>query len=109
VGEVDLRLFRLLANPPGPEWNGLFGEMSKDAFLWECLLRGGYVQFGKGTSMDYDPFCFDISSRKKNRDCRIVKMDHEEILCNNRLKVVTELAPSFEDLMLRVVNRADQS
>ena len=82
--------------------------MSKDKFLWECLLGGGYVRFGMGTDMDYDPVCFDISSRKKNRDCRIVKMDHEEILCNKRLKVVAELAPSFEDLVLSVINRADQ-
>lgn len=106
--EVDLQLCRLVANPPGPDLNGLFGEMSKDKFLWECLLRGGYVRFGMGTDVDYDPVCFDISSRKKNRDCRIVKMDHEEILCNNRLKVIAELAPSFEDLALRVINRADQ-
>lgn len=107
--EVDLQLFRLLANPPGPELNGLFGEMSKDRFLWDCLLRAGYVRFGKGPDMDYDPVCFDISSRKKNRGCRIVKIDHEEILCNSRLKMVAELAPSFEELVLRVINRADQS
>ncbi len=56
--------------------------------------------------MDYDPVCFDLRSRTKDGDYRIVKIDHEEILCNNRLKVVAELAPSFEQLMQRTVEQA---
>ena len=42
--------------------------------------------------MDYDPLCFDIKSRKKNRKYRMVKIDHEEILCHNHIKLVAELA-----------------
>lgn len=106
--EVDLQLFTLLANPPGPDLSRLFVEMSKDGFLWTYLLRSGYIQFGKGPDMDYDPVCFDISSRKKNRDCRIVKIDHEEILCNNHLKIVAELAPSFEQLVLQTIDQANK-
>ena len=45
--------------------------------------------------MDCDPVCFDIKSGKKNRECRIVKTDLEEILCNNRVKLVAEPAPNF--------------
>ena len=57
--------------------------------------------------MDYDPVCFDIRSRTKSKDYRIVKIDHEEILCNHRVKVVAELAPSFERLMLQTIERAN--
>lgn len=107
--EVDLQSFRLLANPPGPDLNGLFQEMSRDPTLWKYLLPAGYVQFGKGPDVDYDPVCFDINSRKKNRDCRIVKIDHEEILCHDRVRVVSEIAPSFEKLVLDTIEKAGRA
>jgi len=39
--EVDLQSYRLIANPPGPDLSGLFAGMSKDPFLWDCLIRSG--------------------------------------------------------------------
>jgi hypothetical protein len=104
--EVDLGTWRLLANPPGPDLSGLLREISKDPALWASLLPAGYIQFAKGPDMDYDPVCFDIKSRKKNGECRIVKIDHEEILCNNRVKLVAELAPSFRELVSRTIDQA---
>ena len=106
--EIDLQSYRLLANPPGDDLSGLFEQMSKDPFLWGHLVRAGYIRFGMGADIDYDPVCFDLSSRKKNRDCRIVKINHEQILCNNRVKVVAEIAPSFESLVLRTIEQANQ-
>jgi len=107
--EVDLQSYRLLANPPGPGLSALLRQMSNDPTMWRCLWEAGYVQFGKGPDVDYDPVCFDISSRTKNKDYRIVKIDHEEILCNDRVEIVAELASSFEQLMLRTIDRANQS
>jgi len=80
--------------------------MSKDPAMWAALLQKGYIQFAKGPDVDYDAVCFDTSSRSRNRDCRIVKIDHEEILCNNRVKVVGEVAPSFEQLMRTTIEEA---
>jgi hypothetical protein len=77
--------------------------------LWKSLIPAGYVQFGKGPDLDFDPVCFDIKSRTKRKDYRIVKIDHEEILCNYRVKVVAELAPSFEQLVLQTIERAHSS
>jgi hypothetical protein len=107
--EVDLMTYRLLANSPGPDLAGLLEQMSKDPAIWGALLPAGYIQFGKGPDMDYDPVCFDIKSRKKNGDCRIVKIDHEEILCNNRIKLVAELAPSFRHLVLQTIEQAHRT
>ncbi len=105
--EVDLRLFRLLPNPPGSDLKGLQEEIiTRDPAIWDCLSKSGYMQFGKGPDMDYDPVCFDLSSRTKNGDYRVVKVDHEEILCNDRLKVVAQLAASFEDLVLETIGLA---
>ncbi len=105
--EVDLRSYRLLANPPGPDLSGLLEKMCLDAALGDALLPAGYLQFGKGPDIDYDPVCFDIRSRKKNGDCKVVKIDHEEILCNYRVKVVAELAPSFEELVFQTIRRSE--
>ncbi|MGA9813143.1 MAG: hypothetical protein WBQ64_10220 [Terriglobales bacterium] len=104
--EVDLGMCRLLANPPGPDLTGMLVQMSRDPAIWGSLLPAGYIQFGKGPDVDYDPVCFDIKSRKKNGECRVVKIDHEEILCNNRVKLVAELAPSFRDLVLQTIEQA---
>jgi hypothetical protein len=104
--EVDLQSYTLLANPPGPDLSRFFEQISKDPGLSESLIPAGYIQFAKGPEYDYDPVCFDIKSRTKNGDCRIVKIDHEEILCNNRVKVVAELAPRFEELVLRTIRLA---
>jgi hypothetical protein len=69
------------------------------------LIRNGFIPFGKGPDVDYDPVCFDLTSRKKNADYGIVKIDHEEILCNERIQVVGKLAPSFEELVVPTIER----
>jgi hypothetical protein len=104
--EVDLDSFRLLANPPGPDLLGLFGEMTKDAFLSTHLLKSGFIPFGKGPGGDYDPVCFDLNARKQNAEYGIVKLDHEEILCFSRAKIVAELAPTFRQLVRQTIDRA---
>jgi hypothetical protein len=103
---VDLELFRLLANPPSPDLNRLAEVITADDGLQESLVPAGYMQFGQGPDIDYDPVSFDIKSHSKNGDYRIVKIDHEEILCNYRVKVVSEGAPSFYELVLRTIELA---
>lgn len=105
--EVDLQRFTLLANPPGRGLEGLLRELSKDQSLWDCLRRAGYIQFGKGPGGNYDPVCFDIRSRKKKGgDCRVVQIDHEEILCYDRIRIVKDLAPNFEELVRTTIKLA---
>jgi hypothetical protein len=80
--EIDLGAYCLLPNPPGPDLSGLLQQISGDPGIWGSLQPGGYIQFGRGPDIDYDPVCFDLSARKKNSEYEIVKIDHEEILCN---------------------------
>lgn len=105
--EVDLGTYRLVANPPGADLSGLLSKMMCDSNLRESLLPAGFIRFGKGPGLDYDPICFDTRSRSKSGDYRIVKIDHEGILCNYRVKTVDELAPSFEQLVISTISRAD--
>lgn len=107
--DVDLGLYRLLGNPLGPNLSGLLDKMLKDEFLSTCLLKSGYIPFGKGPDIDYDPVCFDLKSRKKNREFSIVKLDHEEILCNQRIKVVAQLALNFEQLVKTTIEAANRT
>lgn len=107
--EVDLGLYRLTANPPGTDLRGLLASMAGAPDLWEMLIPAGFIQFGKGPSMDFDPVCFDIRSRSKSGDYRIVKIDHEGILCNYRVKIIDQLAESFEQLVVDTIKRADST
>jgi hypothetical protein len=104
--EVELGLYALVANPPGADLGALLTKMVRDPNLWEMLIPAGFIQFAKGPGLDYDPVCFDTRSRNKSGDYRIVKIDHEGILSNYRVKIVDELAPSFEQLVLDTVERA---
>jgi hypothetical protein len=106
--QVDLELFRLLPNPPGPDLSGLLAGITGDEALWEALLPAGYIQFGRGPDVDHDPVCFDTKARTKTKDHGIVKIDHEEIYCKDRIKVVATLALSFEQLVLETIERAEK-
>jgi hypothetical protein len=105
--QIDVGTFRLLPNPPGEDLGGLLAEIERDATLHKNLLPAGYIQFGRGPDVDYDPVCFDTHSRTSNRDYRIVKIDHEQILCYDRVKVVAQLAPSFRHLIEQTIERAE--
>jgi hypothetical protein len=101
--EVDLDIYRLTPNPPGTDLSGWLAEASRDNFLWKFLLRSGYIPLGKGPDMDYDQICFETKTRKNGDECRIVKIDHEEVLCDERIKIVRELAPSFRSLVEQTI------
>jgi|SRR5579862_76573 len=66
--------------------------------LSELLLPAGYIQIGRPDTGDFDAVCFDLNAAKQNRESRIVRADHEEILCNSRVRIVGELWPSFSNL-----------
>ena len=107
--EVDLQTYTLMANPPGSDLEGFVRQISGDRGLWEGLIPAGYLRFGKGADLDYDPVCFDVSSQRKSREMRVVKIDHEEILCNYKVREVAELAPSFEALVQGTIELADSA
>jgi len=104
--EVDLSTYTLLSNPPGNDLSRLLRDLAPDP-LSNALLPAGYVQFAKGPDVDFDPVCFDYNSRRQGGDCKIVKIDHEEILCNNRIKVIAELAYSFRELVEQTIRTAE--
>lgn len=107
--EVDLKQYRLLANAPGTNLSKLLKEIFSHNALLDELSPMGYLQFGKGADLNYDPVCFDFKHRLGDGDCRIVRIDHEEILSNHRVREVNELAPSFRQLVLLTIDEAARS
>jgi hypothetical protein len=63
--------------------------------LQEVLLPAGYIQIGRPDTGDFDAICFDTNAKVGNREYPVVRIDHEQILCNGRVKVVEQVWPSF--------------
>jgi hypothetical protein len=106
--EVDLDRYQLLANPPSTGLDGLREEMFRDKALSDVLLRLGYIQFGRGRRSNYDPLCFDIARRHSSGDMEVVRLDHEEILCYSRIRVVERVAPDFRELVEETISQYDR-
>ena len=90
-----------LANPPSPGLTGLEAAMFRDELLSRVLLRHGYLQFGSGGGgLSYDPVCFNAARRRGDGDMEVVRLDHEQILCYERIRVQAVLAPSFREFVV---------
>jgi hypothetical protein len=72
--------------------------------LSELLLPAGYFQIGRPDTGSFDAVCFDMNTQKQNREYRIVLADHEEILCNSKVKIRSELWASFRKFLEIIVN-----
>lgn len=84
----------------GPESTELLAVASPlNGSLSELLLPAGYFQIGRPDTGSFDAICFETKTHKQNREYRIVLADHEEILCNSRVKICSELWPSFRKFL----------
>lgn len=99
--EVDA--LGLLANPGPAE---LLQHLLYDHLLSQSLLPAGLIPFARPAGGSYDPVCFNTQRRRGKRDYQIVRVDHEEILSRCRIGRLTEVAPSFYDLVIRTVHAA---
>jgi hypothetical protein len=75
--------------------------------LSELLIPAGYVQVGQPDTGNFDAICFDLNQRSQNREYRIVQVDHEDILCNWKVRVTGERWPSFIKLVESAVGSSD--
>jgi hypothetical protein len=93
--------FNLYLNYGGDTLMSHLEEARRDKGLWGTLVPNGYFPFGR-VGCTYDPLCFALRERRGD-DCPVVRIDHEEILCWDRLKVMGRLAPSFRGLVEAVL------
>jgi hypothetical protein len=67
--------------------------------LSEVLFPSGYIQIGRPETGDFDAVCFDLNAQSQNREYPIVRISHEEILSNSRIRLLQKLWPSFRKLI----------
>jgi hypothetical protein len=99
----NVGLLILLANPVGPDLRGLQNEFLADKSLYEGCVQNGFIQFGFAAGGSYDPVCFDTKSASHRERYRVVVLNHEDILCNRKIKVRSVLANSFDELALSLI------
>ncbi len=100
---AELGSLELLANPMGhASLAGLLVSIRYDPHLAAALLPASLVPFARPAGGSYDPVCFRKSAGV--RDCEVVQIDHESILCNHKIKVTAVLAPSFRRLVENVLS-----
>lgn len=100
---VELPQCALLPSAPGTGLSGFESHVFRDPVLSRCLLAAGYLQFARVRGGSYDPVCFDFSTAKGSSEARVVALDHEAILCHERIVLQSELAPSFRQLATETV------
>lgn len=103
--DVHLGTAMLLGNPPGPTLDGLASAILRDPFLISTLLPAGLIPFGRVSGGFYDPMCFDLRARKRD-DCPIIQVEHESILCHDRIGETWLRYASFRDLVCKTIDLA---
>jgi len=63
------------------------------------LFKNGFLPFARPADWSYDPICFDYGDSTPKAEPAVVRIDHEEILCRDRIQVVETLSPSFDSLI----------
>ena len=85
-------------------------EMSSAVFqdkaLSAVLLSYGYIQFARPSGGSYDPICFDTNRKAGIGEYPITWIDHEEILCDDNIRVVEEVADSFPEFIVDHLQQA---
>lgn len=87
-----------LANPP-EDCCELRTAVLRDQALVSVLWKHGYLPFARPEDSSYDPICFHCVDVSGGSEPAVVRIDHEEVLCRNRIRVRQVLSPAF-DLLL---------
>jgi len=80
----------------------LRNAVMRDAPLLAVLLDHGYLPFARPEDGSYDPICFDCGNASPSAEPAVVRVDHEEILCRERIRVKQMLSPAFYLLLERM-------
>lgn len=94
-----LTLYAVGLPQPGSNVEEFRSAILADAIISPFLLKQGFLRFARPADWSYDPVCFDYRNSKGKLEPAVVRIDHEEILCNSRLRVVEQLDARFDVLL----------
>jgi hypothetical protein len=95
----------VFGNTGGDDLDDLSVAIFKDRFIADATLKSGYIQFARPEGGSYDPICFDARQSASNREFPIVRLDHEDILCHDRMRPIATVAASFYRFVVEMVSR----
>lgn len=95
VSSFEISGIRFFANTGQNAEDEMAQAIFQDSSIFSTLTGNGYMQFARPTDGSYDPICFATIKPVKNREYPIVRIDHEQILCYNRIGKVQLLFQSF--------------
>ena len=75
--------------------NNLSNAIFQDKIICKLLSANGFIRFARPFDGSYDPICFDAGKKKAASEFPIVRLDHEEILCNEMIKINQHISDSF--------------
>src|SRR6266478_990770 len=82
-----LRFYSVGVTVPVEQSNELRIAVVRDRPLLTVLWKSGYLPFARPADCSYDPVCFDFSKNKNSSEPAVVRIDHEEILCRERIRI----------------------
>jgi hypothetical protein len=93
------------ANGGNSEPHGLRNAILKDRIIFTATSANGFLHFTRSADGSYDPICFDVRNRRSDKEYPVVRLDHEEILQFERIKIVEILYSSLAELMKAYAER----
>jgi hypothetical protein len=103
----DVGKVALFGNVDGQSGDDFVVASIGDPILSSVARANGFVQIGRPETGSYDPVCFDASHRTKKGEAAIVRLDHEEILINDSIRVREVIATCFLERLARGVRFMD--
>jgi hypothetical protein len=77
----------------------------KDPFMSPFLLKNELLPFARPADWSYDLVCFDFRASNRKSEPAVLRIDHEEILFNERIRVVESISPAFHELMEEITRQ----
>jgi len=96
---LEIEDIELFSNLGDLSYDDISTAIFRDKAIYETTTKAGLIQFARLRDGSYDPICFDARTTKNNREYPIVRLDHEELLCNDRIKIKSKIADSFYKLL----------
>jgi hypothetical protein len=92
---ADLFVYGSLGLDGDPD--DIANRLFRDRVFVQVLLPARLFHFAGPATGSYDPICIDLST-PGTIDGPVLWLDHEEILCNDRIRVVQRLSLSLAHL-----------
>ncbi len=93
------------ANRGSEDSTELINAISRDKIIFKTTIDNGFLHFARPSTGSYDPICFDIRKRRNDKEYPVVRLDHEEILQFERIKVIEPVYSSLYEMMKAYVER----